>query len=39
MAVRPPGKDEVAALAASYGMHPSDADLETYTLLVGGALS
>jgi amidase len=39
MAVRPPDKDEVAALARSYGMRPSDAELETYTLLVGGALS
>jgi amidase len=39
MAVRPPEKDEVTALARSYGMQPSDAELETYTLLVGGALS
>jgi amidase len=35
MAVRPPDKDEVAALARSYGMHLSDADAETYTVLVG----
>jgi amidase len=39
MAVRPPEKDEIAALARSYGMNPGDADLETYTVLVGGALS
>jgi amidase len=39
MAVRPPDKDEVTALARSYGMRPGDAELETYTLLVGGALS
>ena len=30
---------DVAALARSYGMRPSDADLETYTTLVGGALA
>lgn len=34
MAVRPPSKDEVAALAASFGMQPSDEDLATYTGLV-----
>jgi amidase len=34
MAVRPPSKDEVAALAAYFGMHPGDADLETYTGMV-----
>jgi amidase len=39
MAVRPPDKDEVVALARSYGMHLSDADAETYTMLVGGGFS
>lgn len=39
MAVRPPDKDEVGALARSYGMTLSDAELETYTLLVGGSFS
>jgi amidase len=39
MAVRRPDKDELAALARSYGMNLSDADLETYTLLVGGSFS
>jgi amidase len=39
MALRPPDKDEVTALARSYGMNPSDTELETYTLLVGGVLS
>jgi hypothetical protein len=27
MAVRPPGKDELAAIARGYGMHLSDQDL------------
>src|ERR671932_936862 len=37
MAVRRPGKDDVAALARSYGMQPSDADLDTYSVLVAAA--
>ena len=37
MAVRPPDKDEVAALARSYGMSPGDVELETYTAIIGGA--
>ncbi|MGY1805766.1 amidase [Blastococcus sp. SYSU D00669] len=37
MTVHRPGKDDVAALARSYGMQPSDAELDTYALLVAGA--
>ena len=37
MAVRRPGKDDVAALARSYGMQPNDADLDTYSVLVAAA--
>jgi amidase len=39
MGVRPPDKDELAAVARGYGMTLSDAELETYTLLVGGSFS
>jgi amidase len=39
MAVRPPDKDELDALARGYGMTLSDADLETYRVLVGGSFS
>src|SRR5688500_10551568 len=39
MAVRPPDKDEVGALARSYGMTLSETALETYTMLVGGTFS
>ena len=39
MAVRPPDKDEVAALARSYGMSPGDVELETYTAIIGGAFA
>jgi amidase len=38
MAVRPPSKDQVAALAAYFGMQHADHDLETYTALVEGFL-
>src|SRR5919202_101271 len=39
MAVPRPDKDQVAALARSWGMSHSDADLEAYTALVGAGLS
>lgn len=38
MSVRPPGKDEVAALAAHFGMHPGEVELETYTGMVAAFL-
>ena len=39
MAVRPPGKDELAAIARGYGMHLSDEDLGSFGPLVAGLLS
>lgn len=39
MAVRPPDKDELDALARGYGMALGDAELGTYTVLVGGSFS
>ena len=39
MAVRPPSKDELAALAGALGMNLSDAALDTYTAIVGGAFA
>ena len=39
MAVVPPDKDQVAAIARGYGMTPSDADLEVYTSLVAAFLT
>jgi amidase len=39
MAVPRPEKDQVAALARSWGMRPSDADLAAYTALIGAGLS
>jgi amidase len=38
MAVRPPDKDEVAALARGYGMNPSETELAVYTPLVAAFL-
>jgi amidase len=38
MAVGPPSKDQVAALAAYFGMHHGEEALETYTALLGGFL-
>jgi amidase len=37
MAVPRPDRDDVAALARSYGMQPGDAELDTYALLVAGS--
>jgi amidase len=39
MTIRRPDNDDVAALARSYGMQPSDAELAGYTTLIDGALS
>jgi amidase len=39
MAVRPPSKDELAAIARGYGMHLSEADLGSFEPLVGGLLA
>ncbi|MCW2697485.1 MAG: Amidase, partial [Modestobacter sp.] len=39
MAVVPPDKDQVAALARGFGMSPSDAALEAYTPLVAAFLT
>ena len=39
MAVRPPGKDELAAIARGYGMHLSDEDLGSFQPMVAGLLS
>ena len=39
MAVRPPGKDELAEIARGYGMHLSDQDLGSFEPLVAGLLS
>jgi amidase len=38
MAVRPPSKDEVAALARGYGMNPSESELAVYTPMVAAFL-
>src|SRR4051812_42010550 len=37
MAVSRPERDDVAALARSYGMQPSDAELDTYALMVAAS--
>ena len=34
MAIRPPGKDELAAIARGYGMHLSDQDLGSFEPMV-----
>jgi hypothetical protein len=39
MAVRPLGKDELAAIARGYGMHLSDQDLGSFGPMVAGLLS
>jgi amidase len=39
MTIRRPDNDDIAALARSYGMQPSDAELAGYTTLIDGALS
>jgi len=39
MAVRPPGKDDLAAIARGYGMHLSDEDLGSFEPMVAGLLS
>ena len=39
MAIRRPDTEDVAALARSYGMHPSDGDVAVYTALIDGALT
>jgi amidase len=39
MAVRPPSKDELAAIARSYGMHPSEEDLASFEPMVAGLLA
>src|ERR1700759_1354546 len=39
MAVRPPSKDELAAIARGYGMKLSDADLDSFGPVVAGALA
>src|SRR5206468_6893003 len=39
MAVRPPSKDELAAIARGYGMHLSEADLASFEPMVAGMLS
>src|SRR5215471_9609028 len=39
MAVRPPSKDELAAIARGYGMHLSDEDLGSFEPMVAGLLS
>jgi hypothetical protein len=39
MAVRPPGKDELAVIARGYGMHLSDQDLGSFGPMVAGLLS
>jgi hypothetical protein len=38
MAVRPPGKDELAAIARGYGMHLNDQDLGSFGPMVAGLL-
>ena len=39
MAVRPPGRDDLAAIARGYGMHLSDEDLGSFEPMVAGLLS
>jgi amidase len=39
MAVRPPSKDELAAIARGYGMKLSDQDLDSFGALIAGALA
>ena len=39
MAVRPPSKDELAAIARHYGMNLTDKDLGSFEPLVAGLLS
>src|SRR5690242_4019564 len=39
MAIRPPGKDDLAAIARGYGMHLSDEDLGSFEPMVAGLLS
>lgn len=39
MAVRPPSKDELAAIARAYGMHLSEEDLDSFGPMVAGLLS
>jgi amidase len=39
MAVRPPNKDELAAIARGYGMKLTDADLDSFGPVVAGALA
>src|SRR6266516_1105011 len=39
MAIRPPGKDELAAIARGYGMHLSDQDLGSFEPMVAGLLT
>jgi hypothetical protein len=39
MAVRPPSKDELAAIARDYGMHLTEDDIGSFEPLVAGVLS
>src|SRR4029077_1335374 len=39
MAVRPPGKDELAEIARGYGMHLSDQDLGSFQPMVAGLVT
>ncbi|MBM7806919.1 amidase [Geodermatophilus bullaregiensis] len=39
MPVRPPDENEVAALAGTYGMHPDEAEVSSYTPLVAAFLT
>jgi len=39
MAVRPPSKDELAAIARGYGMHLSEEDLGSFEPMVAGLLT
>jgi amidase len=39
MAVRPPSRDELAAIARGYGMHLSDEDLELFEPMLAGLFS
>ncbi len=39
MAIRPPGKDDLGAIARGYGMHLSDEDLGSFEPMVAGLLS
>jgi amidase len=38
MAIRRPDTQDVTALAASYGMHPGEDAVATYTALIDGSL-